>query len=171
MTLKKLQELGSNFSMTGLRRMDAPGNLRSGQAVKSSHSSLQNDLDFEAQRNKKRKTSVVLFLSRNGKILSVTRGNNLEDKNMPGGGVEEGETLEDAAIRELWEETGLWADELQPVYTRDTPDALITAFHVTEYHGRLRSSSEGIASWELPESLLSSSYGDFLADVLKAVKR
>ncbi len=46
----------------------------------------------------------------------------------PGGGLKEHETAEDGARRELWEETGLHADSLHPVWDRR---------HAFEWRGRL----------------------------------
>lgn len=43
----------------------------------------------------------------NGKILAISRGDNLVDWAIPGGTVERGEAPRDAAIRELEEETGV----------------------------------------------------------------
>jgi 8-oxo-dGTP pyrophosphatase MutT (NUDIX family) len=53
-----------------------------------------------------------------GKVLCVSRRDDLNAWGLPGGKVEEGEELVDAAVRELFEETGLpvLEDELKKVF-------------------------------------------------------
>lgn len=52
-------------------------------------------------------------------ILSVSRKTNHADKGLPGGKCEPGETYMDAAIRELQEETGYLAEDLEPIFMAD----------------------------------------------------
>ena len=64
--------------------------------------------------------SVVILINKNNEILLEER---LDDGyfDFPGGGVEDDEGFENAARRELLEETGLYADELElfKIYTGD----------------------------------------------------
>lgn len=59
----------------------------------------------------KRETAAIVVLNSEGKALVLKRGDDAEWEpnkwNLPGGGIEEGETPKEAAIRECQEEAGL----------------------------------------------------------------
>lgn len=153
--------------MAASRRMEAPGNFRADDAVVGSRSSvLEDELSSPEEELPQ---AVVVFLSRGNKVLAVSRGSSLEDVNMPGGSVEPGESLEDAAARELWEETGIRADRLVPVHSEIVRGKRVTAFRAPSYGGHIRSSHEGRASWEDPAALMRSTYGGFFRRVLNKV--
>jgi ADP-ribose pyrophosphatase YjhB (NUDIX family) len=65
-------------------------------------------------------------------LLTVRRGiePQLGEIGLPGGFIEEGETWQEAAVRELWEETGLRADvdEVQLTDTLSAPHFVILVF-------------------------------------------
>jgi ADP-ribose pyrophosphatase YjhB (NUDIX family) len=60
--------------------------------------------------------AVVAYVERNGLLLSCTR-KGTGQHGVPGGKVETGETLTDALVRELFEETGLHLVSHELVYT------------------------------------------------------
>lgn len=160
-----LSEFLSDFSMAGTRRIDAPGNIRSGQnvrGVRDSHLEI-NPVDQSIPQ------ASVIYVRKGNKILAVSRGADLTDMNMPGGGVELGEDPQDAAIRELWEETGIIAHELVPIYTKDVGGRIIHAFKAISWGGNLRSSHEGKAEWVSPQTIRSSRHGDFFDEMIESL--
>lgn len=94
-----------------------------------------------------------------GRILAISRGDDLLDWGLVGGKVETLETFEDAIIREAEEEAGcrLVKGHLYPVYTgiartRMTTTFLSTAFGVPR-DGELPRTREGQVAWKLPSDL------------------
>ena len=112
-----------------------------------------------------RERAAVSLICRNGKLLSISRGDNIADWGLPGGHVERMETLPEAAERELREETGVVADihvRWQPVFLVHTGNGKYCTYFVP--HGRLffpevmRSVPfEGHVDWKQPEELLAPS--------------
>ncbi|MFB9278769.1 NUDIX hydrolase [Cohnella cellulosilytica] len=66
------------------------------------------------------------------KVLLVKQNVTSERKwSLPGGRVEQGETLEEAIVREIEEETGLAAKVSKLLYLCDKPDASPSLLHIT----------------------------------------
>ena len=70
----------------------------------------------------------------------------------PGGHIEEGESLVESVIREVYEETGLTITNPKLVAVKDWPlddggRYIVFCYKATEFTGQLRSSDEGEVSW------------------------
>ena len=70
----------------------------------------------------------------------------------PGGHIEEGESLAESVIREVYEETGLTITDPKLVAVKDWPldeggRYIVFCYKATEFTGQLRSSEEGEVSW------------------------
>ena len=70
----------------------------------------------------------------------------------PGGHIEEGESLVESVIREVYEETGLTIADPKLVAVKDwEPDDgtryIVFCYKATEFTGQLRSTEEGEVSW------------------------
>lgn len=82
-----------------------------------------------------RKASRVIIFSKedNESIYLIYRKKNGKEYYViPGGGVENGESFEQAAIRESMEETGVKLDNLKQIYLEDNKVALYTANEVSK---------------------------------------
>jgi 8-oxo-dGTP pyrophosphatase MutT (NUDIX family) len=90
----------------------------------------------------------VLILAEDGKVLAVSRRDDPTMFGLPGGKVDPGETPEQAAYRELEEETGLKASNLKHVFTRHADDDGFTTFTFTgKVSGNIASDEEGVIRW------------------------
>lgn len=161
---KKLSEIIGDYTLRGSRRNDAPGNIRSGLFVKDQRTNVLSDEESDIQ--KLRKTVRTIVIRSDGKILSITNPDDSFKNCLPGGGVDPGESEEDAARRELWEETGLIAGDMAKIRKEVIGNKLVTLFRVIDYSGRLQSSPEGVPRWIEPEELCDTKYGDYHTKVL-----
>lgn len=118
-----------------------------------------------------KRAAVVLVRCGDGRVLAVSRPQPPWRYGFPGGGVEPGETYEQAARRELLEETGIQADRLVRIYENMHHGTIVAAFlEVGTPVGKLRSSREGWARWVDPAVLFdrSAPWPDFAREVLRA---
>ncbi|MEK4933923.1 MULTISPECIES: NUDIX hydrolase [Bacillus] len=74
---------------------------------------------------------VTGILIEDEKVLLVNQKVSNRNWSLPGGRVENGETLEEAMIREMREETGLEVKIKKLLYVCDKPDALPSLLHIT----------------------------------------
>jgi len=93
---------------------------------------------------------------KNGKVVlqyrSPERYKKWSGYAFPGGHIEEGESLAESVIREVYEETGLTIAAPKLVAVKDwEPDEgiryIVFCYKATEFTGKLRSSDEGEVSW------------------------
>lgn len=121
----------------------------------------------------------VVLADVNYKFLTVSRSDG-SGVGLPGGKVETGETLQQAARRELWEETGLYVDEtaLLPIYeglctdTRPSDETFyVTTFVAFQWSGVIETREPGISpEWGSFEDLLKQSpFHEYNAHVARSL--
>ena len=100
-----------------------------------------------------------------GKILSVSRKNNHTDMNLPGGKVDFGETLKEALVRELLEETGYSIKNISEDMYVDMDNSFIVSCFKAEIDCDKKrldiSKDEGIFDWISIDKLLNGSYNNY----------
>lgn len=106
------------------------------------------------------RSAAVMLVIKDGLILSVSRKNNTFLFGLVGGKVDEGETPEQAAIRECFEETGVKVKTCVQLYKRVVPaisadglDFSTYCFYAIEWEGSPQQQEEGIIAWLSAEEL------------------
>jgi 8-oxo-dGTP pyrophosphatase MutT (NUDIX family) len=113
------------------------------------------------------RAACVLLRRKDGKFLAVSRKDDPTDFGLPGGKVDPGETDEQAARRELQEETGLEAGDIRFLYGGVCPGgkkdgiAYWTTTYVGDFEGEIHTEEEGVVKWVEPEVLLRGSFGEY----------
>jgi 8-oxo-dGTP diphosphatase len=97
--------------------------------------------------------AVLCMVSKGTELLLQNRiAENMPGVNFPGGHVEPGESIVEAIVREMKEETGLDIEHLQlcgikQIQTENFERYLIVLFKTKTYTGNLTSSKEGEVMW------------------------
>jgi 8-oxo-dGTP diphosphatase len=97
----------------------------------------------------------------NGKVLGVSRKTDITDFGLPGGKVEGNETLYEAMVREVYEETGLTVLKAEPLFFREDREFVAVVFVVTEYLGEINTEESGKVEWIEFEELKKGSFGKY----------
>ncbi len=100
------------------------------------------------------KKAALMIVIKEGKILAVSRGKGSSRWAFPGGKAEPGETPEQNAIRETYEETGVKVHKAIPVYGElvrreheNGMDFYSDCFFAEEWSGETKASEEGDLDW------------------------
>lgn len=105
--------------------------------------------------------AVVIIQGVAGTVLGVSRPHDPQDFGLPGGSVEPGESAEAAAIREVFEETGLVVRGLELLEQGSYHEREVHCFVAKSFTGELRRSEEGVVAWVTWEQLGRGTYGDY----------
>lgn len=90
----------------------------------------------------------VLVLSKeNYNFLSVSLKEDHEDFNLPGGKLENNESLEEAGIREVKEETGLDIFNLKFLYKDFDHDTEVFTYYTNDYQGKINTLENHVVKW------------------------
>ena len=98
-----------------------------------------------------------MFLNERGEVLAVSRKDNHDDLGLPGGKVEDGETFEEGAIRETFEEIGVRILRMRHVFDHPCRVHYAHTFQVDEWEGTPVSKEGAWVGWVPVARLLESS--------------
>lgn len=118
------------------------------------------------------KYSACVLVERNGLFLGVSRKDNPNDFGLPGGKLDEDETLAECTKRECMEETGYSVSilDLSDPYVAVDGEYTVSTFRaIMRSCGRVKTnaSETGVVQWVTKEQLMNSYFGEYNTKMLK----
>lgn len=126
------------------------------------------------------KEAGVMLIVKDGLILGISRREDKTIFGLPGGKKEDGETPEEAAIRETWEETSIKVNSCVQIFRREEPARstgglpfYTYCYYATDWEGTPSSSEEGEVAWLTAEELTSTkaAFAQYNRNTLDAFKK
>ena len=114
----------------------------------------------------------VAILIQDGKYLAVSRKDNPKAFGFAGGKLEENETPEECALRELKEETGLEGEIDCLVLSRidETSGRYSNAYLIKNVTGEISTKESGVVAWVDEQTLLDGPFGKYNKATFKKLK-
>jgi 8-oxo-dGTP diphosphatase len=112
-------------------------------------------------RTAKLAATALIFNEDKSKLLGVSRKDNHKLFGLPGGKVDVGETLYEALVRELKEETGLNVNSAIPIFFREDGEFVAVVYLVTEWFGEVSTTEKGVVKWITFEDLKHGSFSEY----------
>lgn len=112
-----------------------------------------------------KEAALVIIKNADNHILAVSRGDDINDWNLPCGNIEIGESSMETAIRELKEETNIGVLSKDMIYSHSSHEEIdnyiVHIFYSPNYSGVVKGSDEGIARFVPFEDIEKGTYGKF----------
>lgn len=114
------------------------------------------------------KKAATIFICQDKKVLACSRKDNHNSFGLPGGKLELDETFEQAAIRELFEETGITAKDLKFVFERQDEEFIVRTFIPGTFSGKIKANpEEGTVRWVSFEEPCNGSFAEYNKNLLQ----
>ena len=103
----------------------------------------------------------LIFSEDKTKLLGVSRKDNSKLFGLPGGKVDEGESMTEGVIREVKEETGLDVISASPIFLREDGEFVAAVYLVTDYEGEVSTKEAGVVAWITFEDLKQGAFSEY----------
>jgi mutator protein MutT len=103
----------------------------------------------------------LIFSKDKTKLLGVSRKDQTNLFGLPGGKVDEGESMKEGVIREVKEETGLDVKSAEPIFLREDGEFVAAVYLVTDYEGVVSTKESGVVAWITFEELKQGAFSEY----------